>query len=293
MNINKLSDSNYNTPAFKMLKKSALTSDVQWFAVERFKPPLEKKEISSIADLRLWFKKMFDKEYEDASKKGPGLEKQIRPWKEGFAKFEGAHPDTWIWQAAAFHELIKEKHIVLFDPEAIIDTVNVIKDRLSRGRTMFNFLHEYTKVLREKGLQKYFPEDAERTGWIKFQQSDDPKKNQETIDDIRRLSCGTNWCTRDSFFAGLTIDGKGNNFYIYYEKGYPKIGLRTETFYRPAMSYGGKTIPAKTTEGSMEIKDKWNRPHIDIFQNELKEWEEKYPGVSVYQEDISMLGDGE
>lgn len=292
MKINEVNNANFKTQNFGMLKKSALTSDIQWYAVERYKPDLQSKTMNTVDDLRKWFKNMFDKDYEKYCTRGVGALQEALPWKEGFEKFEGIHPDKWIWQATAFNGLIKEKYMTLFDMEAILDAISIIKDRLSKGKHMFSFSHEYSNVLRKKSLEKYFPGNPTPTGWTKLSKSDDEIKTQEVINDIRRLSCGTNWCTKGSLAAKSVIMNKGDNFYIYFERGIPKIGLRTEKQRIPAIVAKGITIPEEITEASMEIKDKWNRPQKKLFETELAEWIEKYPGVRVWEDDISMFGDG-
>ena len=213
MNINNIShDKNIN---FGMLKKSQLKNQFQRHFTEKFKCPLEK--FDTFEELERWSAAKFLNMKDSSKNEGIGIRDMLKGWENGLNALTYKIKDSSLWQVIAYDGIKKIKdYIPLYEEDIMLATIDKIYSKLNPHHNAFNFVNEYSNILKEKTLTKMFPKDSDRTGWLKFVKSKDPEENKEVINDIRRASIGTNWCTKSNLFAKLCItDG---NFYIYYKK---------------------------------------------------------------------------
>ncbi len=254
--------------SFGMLKKSQLTPLKRIFC-EMYHPPLEK--MNSTDDLFEWAEKGCEKLREP--NKMAGIEYALKPWKECLQDIDVARQKkSTLWHYFILDTIKKMNttFIVFPDMDVIVDTITRTKAHLQAHPDKFNFYKEYSHLLKEKTLNKYFPDGQEKTGWINFVGQTDPKKQEELVKDIRALSVGTNWCTLGSLFSKLAIENENCGFHIFIKDGKTLLGVRTVD---------------NLTE---EIRDERNIA-IHLKDEQIEELKKINPKFKVWMNDVSML----
>lgn len=257
-----------NNVSFGMLKKSKLTPFKRVFC-ETYHPPLEKMD--KVEDLTKWVEEGYLELQKPHEKFG--VEEVLKTWKGVLEGLDLARHRNSIYWKYLIYENIKRlgtTYIVYPDVDALAKTIEKTKAGVKRGIERFNFYKHYEEFLKESALNKYFPDPKNRTGWVEFIGSSDPKKNEEIIKDVRALSVGTNWCTLSKLYSSISVEDEKCGMYIFLDKGKTVYGVRT------------------VNNLTQEIRDRHNLP-TDLPEDALKTLWEKNPDIVIFRNSASMM----
>lgn len=273
-------DSNYyqTNPNFGMLKKSSMNA-VQHTFSEITKPQLEKPRFKEIEDLYTFSDELFANALEKTKNCGVGFQEKMAEWEKVVNDIVSKVQDGRLWRTLAYTSIQKEYHAFLpmCLENVVLNTIDRLTKTLKKNSETFNFHHEYTDDLNKEAWKKFFHTTEAPTGWIKFEPGKTKEENDKVIQDIRLASGKSHWCTKTDLFAKMCIDN--GNFYVYYKDGYPTLGVRTEF---PQYGYGAGH------ELTYEIKNYLNEPDAKKSPA-MRELQELYPQVVIYEDNISML----
>jgi hypothetical protein len=202
-----------------------------------------------------------------------GIEEVLKTWKGVLEGLDLARHRNSIYWKYLIYENIKRlgtTYIVYPDVDALAKTIEKTKAGVKLGIEKFNFYKHYEEFLKESALNRYFPDPKNRTGWVEFIGSSDPKKNEEIIKDVRALSVGTNWCTLSKLYSSISVEDERCGMYIFLDKGKTVYGVRT------------------VNNLTQEIRDRHNLP-TDLPEDALKSLQEKNPNIVIFKNSASMM----
>jgi len=232
----------YDTVSFCAIKKSSL-KDFDLACTNMFKAPLAK--FRSLEDFKLWTKEELEKLFNFDSYKGPNKDvtvernKILQEWKDYLQEENNIYINDPALSSIIFSAIVKDlgKNDAnlppLLNKGVLANTVDQIGKRLKmEGTYQFNFNKIY-----QNNLRMYYTKDIESLqtlngsaieGWIKIPSKDnDPENFNENVKKLKSLS-HKSWCTKSTHAETYLSDG---DFCIYYEKGYPKVGIRFKKGY--------------------------------------------------------------
>jgi|GEM_PF-1103613 len=234
---NPLAPLSCDTVSFGAIKKTSLEG-FDLACANMFKAPLDK--FSSNEDFNLWAKKELEKFLDFNKYKGPeeivSIERNkiLKEWKNYLRDKSNIYINDPALSLIIFSGIVKDldNDSANLPPSlnkgVLADTIEQINKNLKADK---NYRFNFNKIY-QNNLRMYYTQDIDDIktldgsvieGWVKIpSRSHDPKNFNKNVNMLKALSYKS-WCTKSTQAEPYLKKG---DFYIYYDKGYPKVAIR-------------------------------------------------------------------
>lgn len=246
------------SPTFQAMKPNQFNG-FDYACVRKFKAPVEK--FNSQNDLFVWAKDKVNTLVENKMISGKNdyaivqRKDLIKEWLKALTFSLEKTPTALVVLSSILGEIKSTNDVIplIVSPTILTQTLNKIGQELEKNKDyQFNFKNIYNTNLQNHYLQN---NESNYTGWIKIPSKVNDLQNfKENTDKLKVLSNKT-WCTKSYLSEVLLAEG---DFYIWLEKGEPKIGLR----YTDRLL---SEIQSERNDGVLDVK------YFDIVKNFLSE----------------------
>ncbi len=241
LNVDPRANINKANIAFGALKKSNF-SGIDLLVVNQLKAPIQ--NFNSNEDFQNYCQEILNEKYlgkEKIKEISKSINEQtetqkrciLTDWIDYITNENKAYsPSIQLMILSSITKNLKEdtNHLPpILNKRKLADTIYEINKKSQENK---NYTCNFDKIYRANLMGEIFQKersiDENLNGWVRIPSKyDDPENFEKNVEKLQILSCDT-WCTKTYNAEPYLAEG---DFFIYFESGKPKVGIRTEGNY--------------------------------------------------------------